>query len=631
MKSSQRRRVTTSPEAKQSIPSVLHTEEYFRALIENASDLITILDVDGIIRYESPSLARVLGFVPDERIGKSAFDLVHKDDLHTAIGHFREGIQYPNKILLMECRFRHKNGTWRVLENTGVNLLGDRAVKGVVVNSRDITERKTAEQLLQHSEERYRIVAEAASDALITIDDSSTILFANPATEIIFGYAPQELLGKSLTLLMPTYLRHRHRAGIQSFVETRERHIGWHSFETQGLHKNMSELPLEISFGQFAKGSQRLFIGVLRDVSERKRAHAALEKSESKYRTLMEEASDGILTYKPEGKIIEGNRRLCEMLGYSHEELLRFNVKDLVPPEDLALRPIRFDDLSAGETLITERRVIRKDRTILPVEISGKMLPDGMLLGIVRDIRERKRTDEELRQSRRQLRALSAHLQSAREVERTHLAREIHDQLGHSLTSLKFELSWIKKRIIDNENEVKLPEVVDKIQSMTQLVDSTIKTVRKISTELRPGILDELGLIAAIEWQANEFQVRTGIVCECDLDSLEVVPDADRSTAIFRIIQEILTNVARHAQATLVHISGRSLGDDLVINVADNGKGIKKKELLNSSSLGILGMRERALFLAGDLSVQGLREKGTLVTLKIPLAPPTNDLSASTA
>jgi len=226
---------------------------------------------------------------------------------------------------------------------------------------------------------------------------------------------------------------------------------------------------------------------------------------------------------------------------------------------------------------------------------------------------ERQRTEEQLRASRGQLRALSTHLQSIREEERTLIAREIHDELGQDLTGLKMDLSWLTKRLPGVQEEL-----VKKAESMSELIDTTIQSVRRISTELRPGVLDDLGLTAAIEWQSQDFQGRTGVQCEFKSTLPEVDLDRDRSTAVFRILQETLTNVARHANATKVSIYLGKKDGSLVLIVEDNGKGALESEIYNPKSLGFLGMRERALVFGGKIEIRGVPEKGTTVVLSIP-------------
>lgn len=235
---------------------------------------------------------------------------------------------------------------------------------------------------------------------------------------------------------------------------------------------------------------------------------------------------------------------------------------------------------------------------------------------------ERIRAREELRVSGEQLRALAARLQSIREEERKLIAREIHDELGQALTGFKMDLAWMRNRMQAEEWPDIRDGILAKIKTMGTLLDGTAGLVRKICTELRPGVLDDLGLTAAIEWQAREYQARTGIQCglKVELDDLQV--DSERSTALFRIFQEILTNVARHAEATNVSVVLERVGGKILLEVKDNGKGIEPDKIGGEKSLGLLGMRERALIMGGEVAIHGAPGKGTTVTVTMPLPDP---------
>ena len=234
---------------------------------------------------------------------------------------------------------------------------------------------------------------------------------------------------------------------------------------------------------------------------------------------------------------------------------------------------------------------------------------------LTREIAERRRAEEHVRNSEENLRALAARLQSVREEEWMRIAREIHDELGQALTGLKMDLTWVAGKLPPEQKAL-----AAKTKSMFDLIDGTIQSVRKIATRLRPEVLDELGLGPAIEWQAREFQKRSGVRCKLSLAPGEAAIDRDRSTAAFRIFQELLTNVARHADATRLDVSMRVEGGVLVLEVEDNGKGIDESAMLSPKSLGILGMRERALPFGGDIEITGVRDRGTRVKVSIPLA-----------
>jgi signal transduction histidine kinase len=238
-------------------------------------------------------------------------------------------------------------------------------------------------------------------------------------------------------------------------------------------------------------------------------------------------------------------------------------------------------------------------------------------LGEAQERRERKRAEQQLEKSLEQVRALAAHLQSVREEERARIARELHDELGQSLTGLKFDLSWLHHHLSENDPAV-LPTCQQKVRTMLELIDSTIQLGRKIAMELRPGILDDLGLVDALEWQGQEFQARTGIHCEFISLPTELQLDEYRTTSLFRIFQEALTNVARHANADQVSIDLRQQPNEIVLEIKDNGRGITEQEIRNARSFGLLGIRERALGFGGAVSIHGQPGQGTVVTVTVP-------------
>jgi signal transduction histidine kinase len=230
------------------------------------------------------------------------------------------------------------------------------------------------------------------------------------------------------------------------------------------------------------------------------------------------------------------------------------------------------------------------------------------------EVIERKRAEEEPKQSHEQLRNLSAHIESMREAERTSIAREVHDELGQALTALKMDLSWLDKRLPEKQEAL-----IKKVREMSRLIGTTIQAVKKISTELRPGVLDDLGLMAAIEWQAQEFHERTRIKCELTTEGEDINLDRDLATVVFRILQEALTNIARHANATRVEVSLKKGDGQLVLQVRDNGKGITKKQIAHPKSFGLIGMRERVRSWNGSVKLDGISGKGTIVAVSIPL------------
>ena len=231
-----------------------------------------------------------------------------------------------------------------------------------------------------------------------------------------------------------------------------------------------------------------------------------------------------------------------------------------------------------------------------------------------RETTDRLSKEEEFRRSTEQLRELSARLQSVREEERTHLARTIHDELGQALTGLKMDVAWLQKHL--DQQQLAL---LEKTEAMSDLIDVIVQAVRRIATELRPGILD-LSLVATIEWQLQEFQNRFGIHGKLVSAPEETTLDADGATTVFRIFQEILTNVTRHAQATRIEVSLEENDAFLTLQVVDNGRGITESEIHSPKSIGLLGMRERARLRAGEVHFQGTPGEGSTVTVRLPLS-----------
>lgn len=321
--------------------------------------------------------------------------------------------------------------------------------------------------------------------------------------------------------------------------------------------------------------------------------------------------------------IIAVNRRFLEDLGLQEKDVIGKPCYEVthriahpcLPPYDLC--PIN-DAKETGKHTVVEHIHYKGDGSRFYVEVSASPIKDrkGKVIQVVhiaRDITERKRAEEELRKSHDELRNLSAYLQQVREEERAKIAREIHDELGQALTAIKMDISYLFKKYNDHCS------VSEKARSIFRIIDSIIHAIKRISTELRPGILDDLGLIAAIEWQVREFENRCGIRCHLRIDQEDIDIDKESSIAIFRVLQESLTNIARHASATEVFIGIYEDRDNLHLQIKDNGKGITEDHIKNPRSFGLIGMRERVHFLGGDMHISGKSGEGSRIEIRIPL------------
>jgi PAS domain S-box-containing protein len=480
------------------------------------------------------------------------------------------------------------------------------------------------------------------------------IIDLNPAAAEITGSTPENLLGKTL-------------ADFPMLLEM--------PFPGQSLGGSYSGEAIDL--GEISYGDERIrqgiysvrifpfsknYLGVaFENVTGRKHTEQALLESEERLRLLIENVREyAIFQLDPLGHIVSWNAGAERLKGYRTGEVLGKHFSIFYEPNDVQRGRPEDNLVSAAEggECKDEGWRIRKDgsRFWACVVITALRDPKGNLLGFVKltrdmtelrareavleeakeklelrveqrgavlakvnlelrqEIAESQRIEGELRRSLEQLRALAARIQLVREEERTLIAREMHDELGQACTAIKMDLAWIGRKTTKRQTQVRV-----KVGSAIQLVDKMISTVRRIASELRPRTLDDLGLTVALEWQAQEFEKRTGIRCVLDLPQEELALDSGRSTAIFRIFQESLTNVARHAQATRVKARLERQGDQLIFQVHDNGRGFDAEQAKERRSLGLVGMQERALLLNGELKIEGILGSGTTMTLRIPL------------
>jgi len=359
---------------------------------------------------------------------------------------------------------------------------------------------------------------------------------------------------------------------------------------------------------------------ISREIYERKSAEEALRRIEALKSSILSAIPHAVLGLHNR-RIFFANEAVEYVFGWKPEELMGKSTRILYRSdkeyEDIGKR---FYSILERQNKYTEeyyyRRKDGKDIVCLvSASVIGNKLSENKIVVVYEDITARKYAEAELEKSREQLRYLSAHLQKAIEKERMYIARDIHDELGQLLTAFKMDLHWLSRRIHEDRSDI-----LEKIKSMLELVDIAIKTIHQISSELRPGILDDLGLTSAIEWQVSEFSKRTGIECELNINfSDDDGITQDVSTAIYRILQEALTNIIRHAYASKTWVNLMKYGDEIMLEVRDNGKGIAEEEISNARSYGLTGIRERIHLLGGEVKIFGSPNEGTTIMVSIPL------------
>ena len=370
-----------------------------------------------------------------------------------------------------------------------------------------------------------------------------------------------------------------------------------------------------------------LIVGTTQDLTDLRRLENNLQLRRETYLSLLDAQSD-----LGQGALMtEGDQIL-----YINPAMLTL-LAQLTDPTDSLTELLTAIDPAGGSALRQELD-LRRDRALPPAQgeahlsradgssVEIEYVVDSISLAdrvrtvaLVRDVTERRWADAELRKSREQLRLFSVELARVREAESSRISREIHDELGQRLTGLKMDLAWVAAQLKKGDAK-HLSLIMDKTKEMSRLVDDSVQEVRRIATELRPGVLDDLGFAAALEWQADEFQRRTGITCKVRAPANLAAGD-DQSTALFRILQEALTNVSRHAKAKTVEVRLSEQDQSILLEIEDDGRGIQATNLAGPGSLGLLGMQERARLVGGETVIERGAAGGTVVRVRLPKLP----------
>jgi PAS domain S-box-containing protein len=439
--------------------------------------------------------------------------------------------------------------------------------------------------------------------ALIALDGQ--LLKANQFLCEMLGYSLEEIL--ELGIQGITHPGDPH--DLTNFSQILSGAVENYRAEKRYLHK-LGHTVWTISSVSMVKDNDhhpRYVLFQLQEITKYKHDEHTLLQSQTLLQGVVDGTPDVVFVKNNQGRYIIVNAAGARLIGRPIEEILGKDDAELYPLED-AQQIMETDRqiIKSGETKAYEVAITMDGGTraflFTKTPYHNQLGETQGLVGVGRDITEHQQAAEHLENSRAELRALSAQLQSVREEERMRISREIHDELGQVLTGLKMDVVSLARRMSDATATRDWRQLKERAQSIAELINNAILTVRRISTELRPGLLDAVGLTAAIEWQAKEFENRTGIKCRLGLPDADVILDQNRSVAVFRIFQEILTNVTRHAQASEVNIILEAREADLFLEARDNGRGIRASEFSNPKSLGLLGMRERTLLLGGPYS-----------------------------
>ena len=480
-------------------------------------------------------------------------------------------------------------------------------------------ELRAAQAALKNTGELYNRLYDQAPVGYVSMDARGIIIQSNLTASALLAISPEMLPGQPFTrFIVPDdqdifhFLRQRLLAGTASCSAVLRMKKGEGATFSAMVEAKLSQ-------EHFGPGVVLL---VLNDITERTVAAAQLHASEERFRGVFENATLGMIIADMHGSWVNVNRALCEMLGYTGPELLAKGYLKLTHPDDVD-NSVQFGRrLCSGEigSYRIEKRYVHKDGTAIWTVLSATTVCDAtgltrQYVGLVEDISVRKLALETLELSHEKLRQFIAHQERVKEGERIRIAREMHDELGSVLTGVKAHLSVAL--IHDQRNGGMLQPRLDDACS---LLDTATAAVRRVITELRPSVLDQLGVWAALEWHAEEVCARAGLIFHIRIhpDTALLEIDPERSTALFRILQEALTNVVRHAWATRVDVRVSHASSSIRMEVEDDGKGMDCDSLLTANSWGLAGMRERAHHFGGDIRFMAVAH-GTLLVLQLPI------------
>ena len=611
------------------------TQEHLRALTSLAVEAIITTNRQGEIIGWNRGAVNLFGYAEEEihgqpwtRLVPAAYLEAHRVELEEVR---RTGAMWqvdrPFKLM-----GRHKDGMAFPLELSLVSwqVQGEPVFAGII---RDTTERTQAEQVLRASEERFMLAVQGANSGIwdwLDVNQEeqwwsdrfyALLGFEEGEIEASFSQLRQRLhpedLERSLQQLKAHLADPNTPIDLACRLKTKSGQYRWYHARGEALRD--------------AEGRPVRMAGSLTDITERKLTEEALLVSEERSRTVLASLAEGVIFLDHNGVIMTANDSAVRILGIPEAVLLGTSIYDagwtMVALDGTPLRMDAHPAVIALQTNQPRRQMTlgirRGDGSLAWVSVNATPLfheNQASAFGVVislHDLTEQIRQERTIRESRSRLRRLAAGLQTVREEERSRLSREVHDVLGQALTGLRMDVAMIEKKLLPEQRELHR-----RTATMKGAISDTIQVVRRIAADLRPGILDDLGVVAAIEWEAQKFEARTEIVCTFTdaADDLEL--DRERATTLFRIFQEVMTNVARHAGATAVDILLKDERTHLELVIHDNGRGIRPEEIEQSVSLGLLGIRERLYPWGGQVTFEGVPHQGTRVNVILPMQDP---------
>jgi PAS domain S-box-containing protein len=608
-------RKIASEQAKMTTAALNLTNERFELVAQATNDAIWDWDMHTDQLSGNESFCRLFEIPVGSYIKFQDFiDRVHPEEVTRITDNYNEALASKQTLLTEEFRFKQKNGTYKVVFDRAYILYNNKKDAYRMLGAmQDITTQKEIEQKLLLEKELSDSLINSLPGIFALFNKAGKFYRWNKNFETVTGYNAAEI--KKMNAL-DFFVENGKDLALEKIKNVFEN--GNDFEEGDLLLKNGQKIPYHFTGMLTNYENEECLLGIGVDISEREKAQEALINSEHKYRLLFNENPLPMWILDPaQDKFLDVNNSAVKIYGYSKKEFLNMPITGLHPKNNTGY--LNWNAKTEEEKLHAEMSWMhqKKDGSIVKVIIlSNEILFENKkaFLVMANDVTDKLEAEEKLEKSKEAFRELAAHLETVRESERTHMAREIHDELGQQLTGLKMDISWINKKVKSDDIAVQV-----KMNDTLELIDKTVITVRRIATQLRPSILDDLGLISAMDWQSEEFQKRSEISSIFTSNVTHVSVSPDMATGIFRIYQECLTNVSRHSRATEVVSSLNIENDTLTLIIEDNGIGFKEADIINKKTLGLLGMKERVALIKGTYQINGNNGNGTSVIISVPL------------
>jgi PAS domain S-box-containing protein len=595
-------------ERKQTEEKLKKNGEYFRALVENSLDVVLLVNQDGSIRYVSPSCKQLFGYDEQEIVGKNIFDYIHPDNVSDAKSIFEKGIHVSGFVSHNEYRLRHKRGSWSYIEVFGKYAIENPAVNGVILNVRDITEHKVAENALKESQEFSSIILNNAPNPVVMTNADTSIKYVNPAFESLVGYTGAEVIGRKSPY--PWWVEEKLD---QYRNEDRIGRIkGLNIIERCHRKKNGEMFWVVVTIRAVKDGETvKYYLANWVDITEHKQMEDSLKESNEFNSSLLKYSPSPVMVINADASIRYANPAMEKLTGFSARELTGMKMPyPFWPKENIGETEQQLMKGFKKSIYDMEKYFLNKNGelfwanvNLIPIKQHGEL---KYLLSSWTDITEPKRLREELDHYMHEITRVQ-------EEEKKRIARELHDDTAQSLAMLSLELDALVR-----SKELFSEKAVSKLQDLREEANRAMQDVRRFSHELRPGVLDRLGLTASLESLVEDMNEKWQIRADLQVLGTERRLSGENELALFRIAQETMNNIRKHSQATRASIRIRFLADKVRLLVTDNGKGFNLKEMrefAKAGKLGLIGMKERAHLAGADLKIRSRLNQGTVVSV----------------